>query len=105
MKKHVNTKHVEQFCKVCNKGFKSPIEVLQHAAKEHSSNIKENTSVKEKETTLEVEEEDQTEHIDMDKFKCMRCKEIVYKKDALKEYDENGQNMCSLCTILSYGEN
>ena len=79
MKKHVNTKHVEQFCKVCNKGFKSPIEVLQHAAKEHSSNIKENTSVKEKETTLEVEEEDQTEHIDIDKFKCMRCKEIVYK--------------------------
>ena len=85
--------------------FKSPIEVLQHAAKEHSSNIKENTSVKEKEITLEVEEEDQTENIDIDKFKCMRCKEIVHKKDALKEYDENRQNMCSLCTILSYGEN
>ena len=65
--------------------------------------FKKNSSVRDKETNLEVGEEDQTEHIDIDKFKCMRCKEIVHKKDALNEYDENGQNMC-LCTILSYGE-
>ena len=63
LKKHINTKHVEQSCKVCDKGFKSPIEVIQQATKEQSSNIKENTSVKDKETTLEVEEEDQTEQI------------------------------------------
>ena len=74
---------------------------FQHATQELSSNIKENTSVKYKETTLEVKEEGQAEEIYIHKFKCMRCKEIVYKKDALKEYDENGQNMCSLCTILS----
>ena len=34
------------------------------------------------------------------KFKCMRCKEIVYKKDALKKYYENGQN-CAVSAQFS----
>ena len=38
--------------------------------------FKKKSSVRDTETNLEVEEEDQTEHIDIDKFKCMRCKEI-----------------------------
>ena len=105
LKKHVNTKHIKQLCKVCKKGFKSLIEVLQPAAKEHSSNIKQNIPVNDKETTLEVEEGDQTKHIDIDKFKCMRCNEIVYKQDALKEYNGNRQNICSLCPILAYRKN
>ena len=37
MTKHMNTKHAEQKCNVCQKVFGTSIEVLQHVAKEHIS--------------------------------------------------------------------
>ena len=89
------------------------MEVLQHAANEHSKDIIENISVKEKEQQIENYEEpsenhnfsgnsNQTEEIVSDKYRCTKCQEIVYKKDALKPATEDGQELCSLCTILHY---
>ena len=37
MTRHMNTKHAEQKCNVCQKVFGTSIEVLQHVAKEHIS--------------------------------------------------------------------
>ena len=58
LKKHVNTKHDDQNCKVCHEVFKTSMEVLKHVAKEHSSNIKDNISVKDKEHIFEQDKED-----------------------------------------------
>ena len=38
LKKHMNIKHDDQQCKVYSKTFVSTIDLLQHIAKEHSSN-------------------------------------------------------------------
>ena len=35
LKKHKNTKHTEQKCKVCNKEFKISMELVTHVANEH----------------------------------------------------------------------
>ena len=43
-KKHNNLKHVAQQCKVCSQTLVSTIELLQHIAKEHSSNKETNTN-------------------------------------------------------------
>ena len=111
--KHIKTKHAEHECKSCNLKFKTALEALKHSAKDHSSNIQEDKRESEStekyvsisETHLEVEEEDGADQIESDKFKCKKCKDIFFKKDALIEYTEGGQNMCSLCTILNYGKN
>ena len=113
LNKHIKTKHAEHECKSCNLKFKTALEALKHTANDHSSNIQEDKresestekSVSTSETHLEVEEEDAADQIESDKFKCKKCKEIFFKKDALVEYTEGGQNMCSLCTILNYGKN
>ena len=84
------------------------MEVLIHAAKEHSKDIIENISVKEKEQLIAntdknfQDDSKKTEEIDSDKYKCSKCKEIVYKKDALKPSTDKGELLCSLCTILHY---
>jgi hypothetical protein len=35
MNKHVNTKHIDQKCKICEKEFSTSLELIQHVAKEH----------------------------------------------------------------------
>ena len=35
MNKHVNTKHTDQKCKICEKEFRTSIELIQNVAKEH----------------------------------------------------------------------
>ena len=40
LNKHNITKHTEQKCKVCNKEFKTSIEVVTHVAKEHNDQEK-----------------------------------------------------------------
>ena len=47
-KKHFNTKHEDQNCKVCCEVFKTSIEVSNHVQKEHSNNIKANIFKKRK---------------------------------------------------------
>ena len=39
LKKHFNTKHDKQNWKVCQKVFKTSMEVLEHATEEYSKNI------------------------------------------------------------------
>ena len=52
-KKHINTKHENKNFKVCNKVFKTSMEILEHVAKEHSENIVANILVKDKEKLTE----------------------------------------------------
>ena len=35
LSKHINTKHIEQECKICGKDFKTSMELVSHTAKEH----------------------------------------------------------------------
>ena len=35
LKKHINTKHTMQKCKVCDKEFKTSMDLVSHVAKEH----------------------------------------------------------------------
>ena len=105
LKKHYNTKHEEQKCKVCNVMFKSPMEVLPHAAKEHSDNIIANISVKVKEQeTFQYEEDIAEDNINTSThFKCFQCKEIVSIGDKFHDDLQNNQ-MCKLCAMTqAYG--
>ena len=105
--KHIKTKHAEHECNSCKLKSKTALEALKHTAQDHSSNIQEDKresestekSVTKTETQVEMEEEDTAEQMDIDTFKCEKCKEILFKKHALMEYTEGGQNMCSLCTM------
>ena len=105
LKKHYNTKHKEQNCKVCNVMLKSSMEVLQHMAKENSDNIIANISVKEKEQQMFQYEEDIPEdNINTSThFKCFQCKKIVSIDDKFNDDLQNNQ-MCKLCTMTqAYG--
>ena len=109
MNKHFDTKHKNQKCKVCNVTFNNSIEVLQHVAKEHSKNILENISVKEKEQLsngMRHEEDisEYEENIDLSiKFRCYKCKEIVPINDKFND-DLQENQMCKLCTMTeAYG--
>ena len=108
LKKHVNTKHDDQNCKVCHEVFKTSMEVLKHVAKEHSSNIKANISVKDKEQLSEQDEEDISEcedNIDkLSQFKCFKCRNIVSLNDKFNG-DLKKDQMCKLCTMFAaYGD-
>ena len=82
------------------------VNMLKHVADEHSKkmvqirDIKEQTILKECQDHKEVHDT-----FEYDKFKCNKCSKILLKADALTTFIEDGKNMCSLCTILSYGEN
>ena len=82
------------------------VNMLKHVADEHSKkmvqirDIKEQTILKECQGHKEVHDT-----FEYDKFKCNKCSKILLKADALTTFIEDGKNMCSLCTILSYGEN
>ena len=43
MKKHMNMKHVNHKCKICDKEFPNLMDALAHTAKDHSQNINEGT--------------------------------------------------------------
>ena len=60
LKKHINTSHEDQQCKLCFNKLVSTIKLLQHMAKEHS--IKEATNVN---NTKDNEEE--TLHVNVNK--------------------------------------
>ena len=89
MKKHFNTKHEKQICKVCHVIFKKSMEVLQHVAKEHSQDIIPNISVKEKEQQLDQHEEDIYENKDLidvwTQFKCFKCREVISMNNKIND--------------------
>ena len=78
------------------------MEVLQHVAKEHSKNVIENISVKEKEQLFIDNEEDISEYednIDLSiQFKCHKCKERVSINNKFNN-DLQKEHMCKLCTM------
>ena len=39
MKKHINMKHGDHNCKICDKAFPNPMDALLHTAKDHSHQI------------------------------------------------------------------
>ena len=44
LKKHINSRHTEQKCKICNQEFKTSMEVVIHVAKDHQEEEKVKTS-------------------------------------------------------------
>ena len=104
LKKHFNTKHDKQNCKVCQKVFKTTMEVFEHAAKEHRKIIVANISVKEKEKLIEQYDIDITDCEDnIDKliqFKCVKCKNIV-SLDYKFNCDLKKDQMYKLCTMFA----
>ena len=78
------------------------MDAYKHSAKDHSSNIVEDK--RESATKNQVEVDKEKEHIDGDKYKFIKCKKIVLKTDGLGNYREDGQEWCSFCKILNYGD-
>ena len=110
LRKHVNTKHQEQNCKVCNAKFQTTMDVLQHVAEEHSNNIKEISFVQPKENEdqmnsaeTNVMSKGQDSFDSSAKFKCFKCKEIVSLDDKFND-DLKEEQMCKVCTMFqAYG--
>ena len=77
LKKHFNTKHEKQNCKVCHVTLTNSMEVLQHLAK----NVIPNVSVKEKEQQIDQHEENIYENKDfidvLTQLKGFKCREVV----------------------------
>ena len=105
-KKHINTKHSKQKCKVCYLDFNTTIELLKHVAEEHKSSIVEtiNNSEKKKENIPEDQEVEVEGEIEDGKFKCARCKKIVTNEDTFNIHKEDSQKMCQFCTMVSQYE-
>ena len=81
------------------------VDMLKHVADKHSNKYVQRRDSTEPAYIKEHQKHNEVlEKIEDDKFKCFKCKKIVLKCDALKTFTEEGKNICSLCTILSYGE-
>ena len=86
------------------------MDVLQHVAKEHSNNIKENSFVQPKENEDQMNSaetkdmsKDQDSFDSSAKFKCFTCKEIVSLDDKFNDGLKEDQ-ICKLCTMFqAYG--
>ena len=97
-------KHEDQNFIVCKMSFQSSIEVLQHVTKEHSHNIIENISVKEKEQ-MEYSKEGKGSDSDVesDELKCAKCDKIVLQEDNIT-IDEEEHSRCQFCQMMTlYG--
>ena len=106
-KKHINTKHSKQKCKVCYLDINTTIELLKNVAADHKSSIDEtiNNSEKKKENKPNEAKECEGEiEIEDGKFKCALCKKIVPNEDTFNIHMESKQKMCQFCTMVSqYG--
>ena len=106
LNKHRNTKHEPHECKVCGQKLPSMVVMLKHVADEHSKKMVQIRDIKEQNILKEhLDHKEVHDTLENDKFKCYKCNKIFLKADALTTFIEDGKNMCSLCTILSYGEN
>ena len=52
--KHMNTKHNDKKCNICNKDFPNSMEALMHTAKDHSKNIVKDIKKSENEENLDT---------------------------------------------------
>ena len=102
LKKHINTKHNSQKCKVCDIVLKTSMEMLKHVAKEHSRNMKETIKTKEQN---QIEEPDQiVSEVESGKFRCSNCKNVVPVEDTFNIHMDDSIKMCQYCTMISqYG--
>ena len=102
LKKHIHTKHTEHLCKRGNGKFKTAMELVMHVATEYNSNTRnETTEPKEQsqENTSPMNQPDITEELP-DITKCEMCQEKVQESSTLKLH----AGKCTLCAILSYGD-
>ena len=88
LKKHVNTKHTEQNCKVCHTEFKTSMELINHVAKEHHQEEEEEWHVKFHSTPKADEEEKGLKHVDKkntDNEQVVKEKEVVVSESMLDD--------------------
>ena len=86
LKKHINTKHIEQECKVCMMKLGSSMELLQHIAIEHSSIEKHNKQEENNINIIGIK--------DLDKVKIIKRNEDmnavdIEEKDKSFEFSES----------------
>ena len=89
MKKHINTMHTKQKCKVCVLEFDTSISVLKHFAEKHTGSIDEPIQEREKKEDAKPEEL----QIKDGKFKCRHCKKIVPNEDTFDIHKDEGMKM------------
>ena len=75
LKKHKNTKHTVQKCKVCNKEFKTSMELVTHIAKEHDDQ-EEAWNIKFQSTPTSDKEEKESSFV----FSELMLDEILFNK-------------------------
>ena len=88
LKKHVNTKHTEQNCKVCHTEFKTSMELINHVAKEHHQEEEEEWHVKFHSTPKADEEEKGLKLVDKentDNEQVVKEKEDVVSESMLDD--------------------
>ena len=94
LKKHINTKHTKQKCKVCDQDFETSIEMLKHVAEKHESNYdernKERKEIKEGNDTNNTEKDECP--IEKGKLKCSNFQKIVSNEDSFNVHKEDSQN-------------
>ena len=87
---------------------KASIDHVFHVAQEHHVKKKVKTIEKVSQNKYhdipKLNEESKINHIDINKFRCKKCKEIVLKNYAL-ESSKDGPEDCSLCILLNYCDN
>ena len=82
------------------------VHMLNHVADKHSKKPVQIGDIKEQNIPRETEKyKEVLKTLEYDQFKCVKCKNLSLKDDSLKTFIEDGKNMCSFCTILSYGDN
>ena len=102
LKKHIHTKHTQHICKRCNGKFKTSMELVMHVATEHNGNTRNETTEPKDQTqenTSLMNQTDITEELP-DITKCEMCQEKVQESSTLKLH----AGKCTLCAILSYGD-
>ena len=99
LNKHMHTKHIEQHCKRCKETFKTAIDLVMHVAKEHSSHATMELREQTEGNTTPVIQSDKTEELP-DNTKCVVCREKFQESNTLNIHE----GKCTLCSILSYGD-
>ena len=72
LNKHMNTKHNDCKCKICDKVFPNSIDALMHTAKEHTKNIMEEFPKINTEIVKDVRTFESKEHTDSSSVQSVR---------------------------------
>ena len=93
LKKHMNSNHTDQKCKVCRKEFKTSMELVRHVAKEHHEeeeewNVKFQSTPKSPEDKDKISEKDENIPNELKTIKKKMFEEKVEERNELENLED-----------------